>query len=498
MRFSTLLTSASSLLLATLALAEGPSDVIDLTPANFKSVVSPEKLILVEFFAPWCGHCKALAPQYEDAATALKDKGIKLAKVNCVDEPDLCQSHGVQGYPTLKIFHDGEPTDYTGPRKTDGIIGYMTKQSLPAVSEVTATNFDEFKKADKIVVVAYLSSPSDAPAAEFQATAEKHRDDYLFGQSTDSAVIEGAGLSPPAIVLYRAFDDPVSVFPYPVPSATVEEIENWIKELSVPVLAEVNAENYMVYAQSGKPLAYLFVDPTSETKDEYIERVRTVALEHKGRINFVWIDAVKFGDHAKALNLVDPTWPSFVIQDLEKQLKYPLEQTTEVTTDAIKEWVASFVSGTLQPTLKSQPIPESQDEAVYNLVGKEFEQVVFQDDKNVFVEFYASWCGHCKRLKPTWDTLGEHYAAVKDNLIIAKIEAPENDLPPSVPFRVGGFPTLKFKPAGTKEWIDYDGDRSLESLIAFVDEHVLEAPAKDESTPPPPPVEFHDQTHDEL
>ena len=83
----------------------------------------------------------------------------------------------------------------------------------------------------------------------------------------------------------------------------------------------------------------------------------------------------------------------------------------------------------------------------------------------------------------------------------AKIEAPENDLPPSVPFRVGGFPTLKFKPAGTKEWIDYDGDRSLESLIAFVDENAknsLEAPAKDESTPPPPPVEFHDQIHDEL
>jgi len=431
----------------------------------------------------------------------LKEKGIKLAKVNCVEEPDLCQAHGVQGYPTLKTFHDGEPTDYTGPRKADGIIGYLIKQSLPAVSEVTAANFDEFKKADKIVAIAYLSSPSEAPAVEFQATAEKHRDDYLFGQSTDSAVIEAAGVSPPAIVLYRAFDDPVSIFPYPVPSATVEEIEDWIKELSVPVLAEVNADNYMVYAQAGKPLAYLFVDPTSENKDEHVERVRTVALEHRGRINFVWIDAIKFGDHAKALNLVEPTWPSFVIQDLEKQLKYPLEQTTEVTTDAIKEWVESFVAGTLQPTLKSQPIPESQDEAVYDLVGKEFEQVVLQDDKDVFVEFYASWCGHCKRLKPTWDSLGEHYAAVKDRLIIAKFEAPENDLPPSVPFRVGGFPTLKFKPAGTEEWIDYDGDRSLESLIAFVDEHAknsLEAPAKDESTPPPPPVEFHDQTHDEL
>jgi protein disulfide-isomerase A1 len=85
------------------------------------------------------------------------------------------------------------------------------------------------------------------------------------------------------------------------------------------------------------------------------------------------------------------------------------------------------------------------------------------------------------------------------------MDAPENDLPASVPFRVAGFPTLKFKPAGSKEWIDYDGDRSLESLIAFVDEHAknsLKAPTKNESAPSQaesqPQVEFHDQTHDEL
>lgn len=82
----------------------------------------------------------------------------------------------------------------------------------------------------------------------------------------------------------------------------------------------------------------------------------------------------------------------------------------------------------------------------------------------------------------------------------AKMEAPENDLPPSVPFRVASFPTLKLKLAGSDEWIDYDGDRSLESLVAFVDEHVkipVKAPAENE-TAPEPHVEFHDQTHDEL
>lgn len=51
------------------------------------------------------------------------------------------------------------------------------------------------------------------------------------------------------------------------------------------------------------------------------------------------------------------------------------------------------------------------------------------------------------------------------------MEATENDLPPTVPFRVSGFPTLKFKKAGTRDFIDYDGDRSLESLIAFVEEN---------------------------
>ncbi|KAF9331706.1 protein disulfide-isomerase precursor, partial [Linnemannia elongata] len=94
------------------------SDVIDLTAKNFAASVGDEKLMLVEFFAPWCGHCKALAPEYEIAATQLKEHGIPIAK-------------GVQGYPTLKVFRDGTPSDYQGARKADAIVSYLKKQNLP-------------------------------------------------------------------------------------------------------------------------------------------------------------------------------------------------------------------------------------------------------------------------------------------------------------------------------------------------------------------------------
>ncbi|KIJ20059.1 hypothetical protein PAXINDRAFT_67793 [Paxillus involutus ATCC 200175] len=505
MRLSTFVSAASAVAFASLvaadADAEKPSDVITVGQETFESTVHPEPLILVEFYAPWCGHCKALAPHYEEAATALKENNIKLAKVDCVEQAELCQAHGVQGYPTLKVFRNGEPNDYNGPRKADGIISYMIKQSLPAVSEVTYANLSDFQNADKIVAIAYLTSTTDAPASEFSATAQKHREEYLFGVSTDPEAIAAAGVTPPAIVVYRNFDERKTEYPYPVSSATVKDVEDWIQELSIPLLGEVNGDTYAVYSTSGKPLAYLFVDPADEKSQDLIETLRPVASKYHGKVNFVWIDATKFGDHAKALNLPEPKWPSFVLQDLEKQLKYPYDQDKAVAPEEISALVADYIDGKLVPKLKSQPIPESQNESVFTLVGEEFDKVVFDDSKDVFVEFYATWCGHCKRLKPIWDSLGDHFAHAKDQIVIAKLEAQENDLPASVPFRISGFPTLKFKPAGSREFMDYDGDRALESLITFVEEQAkndLKPKVKDSEEGSQVTFETPKDTHDEL
>lgn len=85
-------------------------------------------------FAPWCGHCKALAPEYEEAATSLKEKDIKLAKIDCTEEADLCKSYGVEGYPTLKVFRGLDTVSpYTGQRKA---AAYVNAPDLLVINDI--------------------------------------------------------------------------------------------------------------------------------------------------------------------------------------------------------------------------------------------------------------------------------------------------------------------------------------------------------------------------
>jgi len=108
------------------------ANTVDLTPENFDSVVDGSKNVFVEFFAPWCGHCKSLAPTWEELGDALsKEKDVVIAKVDADAHKDLGGKFGVSGFPTLKMFKKGstEPSDYNGGRDLDSLVDFVNKET---------------------------------------------------------------------------------------------------------------------------------------------------------------------------------------------------------------------------------------------------------------------------------------------------------------------------------------------------------------------------------
>lgn len=465
---------ALSLLGATTAVSaadtqsETPSDVVSLTKDTFNDFLAEHELVLAEFFAPWCGHCKALAPKYEEAATELKAKNIPLVKVDCTTEEDVCSDQEVTGYPTLKVFrgpNDAKP--YQGARQADTIVSYMVKQSLPAVSAVSQETLEDFKTMDKIVVVGYFSEDDKASTEAYTTFAESQRDNYLFGSANDAAIARAEGVKQPSIVLYKDFDEKKATYNG---ALEPEALLSWVKTASTPLVGEVGPETYSGYITAGIPLAYIFAE-SEEERIEFAEKFKPVAEKHKGTINIATIDAKAFGAHAGNLNLDPKKFPAFAIQDPTRNAKYPYDQSKEISAKEVGKFIQNVLDGNVEPSIKSEPIPETQDGSVTVVVAHSYKDLVIDNDKDVLLEFYAPWCGHCKALAPKYDELAEFYAKNKETsskVTIAKIDATANDVPDSIT----GFPTIKLFPAGSKDTpVEYSGSRTVEDLANFVKEN---------------------------
>ncbi|WFD20523.1 protein disulfide-isomerase [Malassezia caprae] len=163
-----------SIVLVLLVAIVRASNVLDLTETkDYDSVVGKSTGVLVEFFAPWCGHCKRLAPEYEklaDAFAGKKDKVI-IAKVDGDKNRDLANRIGLQGFPTIKYFppHSETGIDYENERTAEALAAFLTQKTSvqghiepptePQVVELTAETFDEVVMDPKLNVLVEFYAP---------------------------------------------------------------------------------------------------------------------------------------------------------------------------------------------------------------------------------------------------------------------------------------------------------------------------------------------------
>ncbi|WCJ43032.1 Protein disulfide isomerase-like 2-2 [Euphorbia peplus] len=147
--------SATLALVLAVASSVTAEDVVTLAGENFEKEVGKDRAALVEFYAPWCGHCKKLAPEYEKLAASFKKaKSVLIGKVDCDAHKSLCSKYDVSGYPTLKWFPKGtlEPKKYEGERTAEALAEFVNSEggtnvkvaALP--SSVRVLSPDNFNK----------------------------------------------------------------------------------------------------------------------------------------------------------------------------------------------------------------------------------------------------------------------------------------------------------------------------------------------------------------
>ncbi|UYV80089.1 PDIA3 [Cordylochernes scorpioides] len=245
-------------------------------------------------------------------------------------------------------------------------------------------------------------------------------------------------------------------------------LADWRSTSAPPTMAWWASATTTTTRTSRPPLlvAYYDVDYVKNPKgtNYWRNRIMKVAQDYAKKLNFAVSNREAFMAELEKYGWDSPPKdkPVVAIRDAQER-KYRMED--DFSMDNLRKYLEAYEAGELTPYLKSESVPENNDGPVKVAVAKNFQELVTDSEKDVLIEFYAPWCGHCKKLAPTFEELGT--AMKGENVEIVKMDATANDVPP--PFEVSGFPTIYYLPKNKKSSpVPYHGGRELEDFIKYL------------------------------
>jgi len=352
----------------------------------------------IKFYAPWCGHCKRLAPTWDELAQNFADsENIQISKVDCTVDKPVCQKYEVRGYPTLIFFHDGEKKEsYRGPRDLESLTDFVKKQSEASQGSEEEKEVVENAEEIKAEQVEEKKEPTGVIALTVD-TFDKHVEK---GNHFIKFYAPWCGhcksLAPTWTELAAKYENSEDV--------SISKVDCTV-ENSVCKKYEVRGYPTLLFFQDGEK--------------------KTTFKGPRDINNFVSFIDSESGKEDKG----------------EDEGKIP-----DTLTETSKEGNVLILS-----------------------------ENTFDSSANglLFVKFYAPWCGHCKRLAPTWSELADNFKD-EEGVNIAKVDCTvEKKL--CSKHKVSGYPTLLIFRNGV-QLSEYNGKRDLEALVNFI----LEQEMKDE------------------
>ncbi|ESP01942.1 hypothetical protein LOTGIDRAFT_206090 [Lottia gigantea] len=307
---------------------------------------------LIEFYAPWCGHCRKLEPVYRQVFTELKNSGsgVIVSKIDATRYSNVASEFDVRGFPTLKFVNGDKVYTHRGDRSKEDILDFVNKAKGPAVRNIASVGkFNEIKTLHgKSVFFMFVGNgdENDDLFKKYSSLAEKHIIESYFYSGPKNSLPDKVTIKTfPTVLVFKD----KNIFEFDVGESEVvtkDKLEKWLNRERFPAFPKVQGGGLNELVTAAKYLVIVVVNKDSSVKNEckkVKKVVSNVALNHRQKYHqdfqFLWMPDE---ETANSITMSFLNIPSIVVLETASQLHYISDKNV---TDLTEQSIQDFLDG---------------------------------------------------------------------------------------------------------------------------------------------------------
>ncbi|XP_029804177.1 protein disulfide-isomerase-like protein of the testis isoform X2 [Suricata suricatta] len=424
---------------------------------------------------PSSKHSRSLAEELGKAVEIMgKGKnGLGFGKVDITVEKELQTEFNVKEAPELKLFFEGnrsEPINCKGVVESTALVVWLRRQiSQKAFLFNNTQEVLDFVKSRPLVIIGFFQDLEEEVAELFYDMI-KDFPELTFGVISISNAIGHFHVTLDSLLVFKK-GKIVNREELINDSTNKQVINQVIKQHLTHFVIEYNSENKdLIYELNILNHMLLFASKRSESFGMIMQHYKLASKEFTNKILFIVVDAdePRNGHIFRYFRITEVNIPCVQILNLSSDARYKMP-SEEITYENLKKFGRSFLNRSAKKHQSSEEIPKYWYQGpVKQLVGKNFNMVVFDKERDVFVMFYAPWSEKCKALFPVLEELGRKYQN-HSTVTIAKIDITANDIQLMYLDR---YPFFRLFPMDSQQAVLYKGEHTLKGFSDFLESQI--------------------------